>query len=259
MGFTPEASPNLAAEDDAQNRVNCGPSDNFAMAYHPDEWAMDVRGRLRPTIVQLSKAPGVGPVGARGDFRAAKAWYESQGYVVLPHNLLGATDYVAPYRNKKGALVHRTIFQVGYNDATGTTKWSFDQEAYDAFIELLRKRGIVQQPKPQIIVGLIEQTKSILENKRQPRVDDAEKIERYNEQVAILRKQLTTLEAELVESYKVHGHPASQGRSSILRLLEGVPDAPAEDAPAEDKPRRRGFRPESRPKPVVDGEPEDNS
>lgn len=230
MPFVSEGSPNTHQAQDAANRVSCPPSDNFVVAYHPEEWMLDGKGRLVPTLVQFSKAPGVCGVTANGDFRAAKAAYEARGYVILPHDILGGEDYVALYRNRKGAKVHKTVFQFGYNDSTGDTKWGFDQEAYEAFIGFLRKKGLVKQPKPTVVSGLLQQVRETLSNKRQPRTDDQSKVQAYNEQCAVLRAQITTLEAELAKSVEVYGAEQSPARSRVLSLLA---DAAADDDAAE--------------------------
>jgi hypothetical protein len=264
MPFASEGSPNTAAQQDLSNRVACPPSDNFMLAYHPDEWMLDARGRLIPVLVQLSKAPGVCGVTADGSFRAAKAAYEERGWVLLPHDVLDGQDYVALYRNRKGARVHRTVFQYGYNDATGTTKWGVDRKAYEAFITFLRRRGFIKQPRPQIVAGLLEATRETLKNKRQPRTDDHSKVEAYNEQCEILRTQIATLEAELATSIETYGAEEAPARGRVLHLLESLAaddDAAEQDAPAA-QPAPKLVKPARTRKGALvadDGGPEDNS
>lgn len=239
MAFSPLPSANLQAAADAAGRVSDRPRGNFVFGYHPEEWQMDVAGRLVPVIVHLSRDPGINGVGPDGSFRSAKVQYEERGYVLIPHDVLGDTDYVAPYLNKKGAKVHRTLFQTGYNDATGNTQWAFDQEAWDAFIDLLRERGVIAQPRPEVLHGLLEQVRQTLANKRIPRSDDQSKVDSYNMQCDLLKAQIATLEREHVKSVQVHGQGSSPGRSVVLELLGRQKAADIVAAPAADAVRAK--------------------
>lgn len=229
--FVAEESPNLRQKREVANRVKDLPRGNFMFFYHPDEWAMDHRGRLMPTVIHCSKDPGSGAVAANGDFTPAELEYRKRGWLPIPHETLGEVDYVAPYRNTKGKMVHRTIFQRGYNTAEGTTRWAFDQEAWDAFIALLRKRGLIKQPRPEVVSGLLEAAQEALRNIRAPRSDDGEKMERYLERVEVLKRQIAVLCDELGASYEAHGRPSSPGRSKVLALLEGLDDEMESDDP----------------------------
>jgi hypothetical protein len=222
MAFTPEESPNLKAARDAENRVKDSPRGNFIFAYHPDEWVLDHRGRLVPTIVHLSKEPGDGGVGADGDFMPAELQYRKRGWQLIPHDILGKQDYVALYRNVRGKRVHRTIFQEGYNTAAGTTEWAFDEDGWVMFLGLLRKKGLIKQPRPKVVAGLLRTQQELLEDKlkREPNTDSGVKHERWEKAVQTIRDGIRTLERELEKSYEVYGRPQSIGRSSVQDLLE---------------------------------------
>jgi hypothetical protein len=234
MAYTPEPSPNLATKRDAENRVRDLPRGNFMLAYHPDEWQLDARGRLIPTVVHLSKEVGHGAVAADGDFTPAEIEYKRRGYQLIPHDILGDIDYVALYRNRKGKKVHRSIFQEPYDTANGVTEWTFDQEAWDRFISLLRKRNFIKAPRPKIVEGLLRQTEEAYDGllRREPSRDQAEKHEAWQKKVDLIRSQVRTLKAELEASYETYGRPASRARSALAAQLAALETTGDEDVDA---------------------------
>lgn len=251
MAFIPEASPNLAQEKQRNSRVNDLPRDNFQFAWNPRDWQVDAEGNMVPTIVHLSKSPGVNGVGKDGDFEPAAARYRKQGWKLIPHDVLGADlDYVTPYKNRKGKMVHRTLFQKPYNTSEDITDWAFDREAWTSFIQLLRKRNIITQPEPAIVRGWVERKEAEVHQLRTPPTNDGPAMRRYEEQSTRLNLQLEGLKREYEVSIGIYGAPASSARSRIADLLaNAVGVDPEEQALIESV---RGEAPRSKGHPLQD-------
>lgn len=223
MSFVAEQSPNVRAKKEAANRVNDLPRPNFIFFYCPDDWHVDFRGKLMPTVVHISKEPGSGAVSPDGDFAPQELALKKRGFLPIDHEVIAAdTDYVAPYRNRKGRVVHRTVFQRPYATVEGVTNWAFDQDAWDDFIALLRAKGVIRRPRPEILSGMLEQQRELLRNKRSPRTDDGEAIERYNEKIKRIHAAIDVLTAEVAASEKEYGKSAAPGRVVVLDQLKAA-------------------------------------
>lgn len=232
-GFIAEDSPNLTRKRRDEGRVKDSPRGNFQFFFHPDDWQTDGQGRMVPTITQVSKDVGSGAVRADGDFDPELLRLQKAGWVAIPHDVLGAVDYVTPYKNKKGKLVHRSIFQVPYNTADGTTEWAHDADLWADFIKLLRTKGIVKAPAPAVVQALIRKTEQRLEFllRRQPnREAEPEKVENWQRKLDLCRLTLTNLAVEFEAACKVHGSPAAPGRTR-LNLKQLIADAEAANTP----------------------------
>jgi len=159
-----------------------------------------------PVIVPLSKSPGAQGVGRRGEFTPARVWYEDQGMVLIPHDVMGDLDYVAPYLTTRGKMTHRSIFQRPVNGAN-KTDWVMDGKAYKKFIKLCREKGIIPPPQPQTIKSLLNMTRSQYENLQVPTTEDRSRRDRYEATASRLKKQISVLEAELHLSEEHYGKP----------------------------------------------------
>jgi hypothetical protein len=240
QAFTAGADPNLAPIEDAKNRVNDMPRGNFQFAYHPDDWQLNQDAELVPVISHMPKTPGCNGVDKNGDFTPARIRYENLGYRLINHDVLPG-GYVAVYRNKKGSKVHRTVFQRGH-DFQGVTHWLHDGKAWSGFIKLLRQRGIIQQPKPEVVLAMLKIKRQVYEGMRQPRVDDAAGLTRYNEKVERMQREIATLEREMKASEELYGEATSPVRDTVLAELAALADEPVpvpETKAPETKARRR--------------------
>lgn len=220
-GQVPEAlpSPNIRSESARKHVVFDTPRGNFILAHRSTEWVLNEAGDLLPVIVQLSKSPGVQGVGRRGQFGEARAWYEANGLILIPHSVL-PKDYVRLYRNAKGKKVHRTVFQTPVNTADKTTIWNHDSEAWGKFLQLLRIRRIVLPPMPSTIAHMLRIRQLAYDNLRVPSADDVSRRDRYERQASMLKRQIATLQDELESSYEHYGRPQAAVRSEISDLLD---------------------------------------
>ncbi|MCP4962776.1 MAG: hypothetical protein GY925_26350 [Actinomycetia bacterium] len=242
--YTPEASPNLQKQQDAANRVNDLPRGNYMFATNPEDWQVSGSNppRLVPVVTHVSKEAGNCGVDTYGNFAPAEAYYKRNGITLIPHDVLEGLDYVAPYTNKKGAKVHRSIFQTGYQDPAGVTQWTFDQEAWDGFLDLLRDRGIIKQPRPQVVEGLITVREQRLASMRAPAVSDGEKYRQYEEECESIRGAIKMLKAEHEKSVAAWGAPKSPGRSKVraaLDALKALKSKPATDTDTDTDAKRQ--------------------
>lgn len=220
-GFIAE-SPNERRTVEQAGRVKDLPRPNFVFFYHPTEWQLNVAGDLVPSIGHFSRAVGAG-ADANGDFTPQRNRLLSRGFIEIPTNVLGAAlpDYVAEYTNHRGKAVCRTVFQTPYNDGTGNTKWRTDDEAVTAFIAFLRRKGIVQRPKPEVVEGLLIRQEAILNRLADVRVaDNGPAQRRHAAKVAAAERGVEVLRRELEESREVYGAPTAHARSAVLRLLQ---------------------------------------
>jgi hypothetical protein len=253
-GFLVE-SPNAERAVDKSGRVRDVPRPNFALYYHPAEWQLAGDGELLPSLSHMSLAPGAG-ADEHGDFSRRHAELTARGYVQIPHNVLGAAmpDYVAKYRNQRGKGVHRTVFQVPYNDQSGNTRWRADDDAIRAFVTYLRKRGVVQRPTPPVIEGLIAEFDRKL--RRQSQITPAgnhSARERHEKKMQAYELALGVLRRELAEAVEAYGAPASPARSAIFSLLEEAePEAVAADEVAAKVRTTRKKKPAESPPPPAD-------
>ncbi len=248
-GFVAE-SPNAQRQVEQEGRVDDLPRANFVLFYHPAEWQLTHDGELTPSISHMSLAPGAG-ADENGDFTHRRSQLLKRGWVEIPHDVLGEElpDYVAKYTNKYGKAVCRTIFQQPYNDATRKTRWRYDEEAGRAFVQFLRKRGIIKQPTPEVVEGLLVAQERLLARLATVRPADNEaahavyrsKLERCEHAISVLR-------AELGRSRDLHGAPAAPARSALLRLLQKQEEA--EEATPVALVRKRGKRREPEPAPT---------
>lgn len=229
MSFTPQQSPNLREQREAANRVKDDPRPNFVLVVHPLEWKVHADGHMLPTITAVGKQVGTGAVDRDGDFALEQRRLEKQGLIVIPHDVLGPdADYVAPYLNRKGKTVCRSIFQVGYTGPGGETLWQHDREAYVRFVELLIRRGLIPPPTPQVISGMrVEQEQRIkFLASRRPSELHPELVERHQQQVSAAQRALDVLTDAMSAAEQHYGKPRSQGRDLVLAALDA---ADAED------------------------------
>lgn len=232
-------SPNLQRQQEEEGRVQDHPSANFVLAHPRDEWTLTEDGEIRPVIVQLSKSPGVQGVDRRGGFAHAEAYYRSQGFTLIPHDIVPG-DYVAAYKNARGQAVHRSIFTEPVDGPNGTV-WVHDGESWAKFLALLKLRGIVTTPRPHIVRSMLESVRQQYDQLRPPAIDDASRRDAYDRRVAMLRRQIATLEAALVESTKEHGTPEQRTGSGVGSMLDAaLADAAAGKPPAPARGKGRG-------------------
>ncbi len=234
--FQPEPSPNLAKQAQEQGRVRDQPRGNYIWGYHPDDWQQDGEGNLFPVLTHLSKEAGNGGVDKDGSFERAEIQYRKRGIVLIPHEALAeGTDYVVPYRNRRGKVVHRNILQTPYMDQ-GVTKWAFDDEGRKLVIQALRKAGYIKPPKPHVLRGMLELAQGALGQLRIPRSEDSLAMERYDDSKNRLQRQIAKLEEELAASVEVYGEQHSPARGLASNLLQRLKEeAEAEEAAAAPK------------------------
>lgn len=222
---------------DPDRRVKDRPRDPFQFAYNPDEWGIDYRGRLVPQISHIAMGVGNGAVDPQtGDTTQHRRELEARGWRFVPLDFLGDGSYVRRYRNTKGQAVHRSVFAVPTAGAPGLpTRWVPDQEAIDGFIELMRLRGLIEQPRPEVVAQLIEQQEHRLDNylKKAP-TDDSRRADLYKRRIEGCEAALATLRTELEKSEREHGRRAATGRDMVSRALKAArgeavaaPEAPA--------------------------------
>ena len=236
--FTPGQDPNLAQKEDHTALVSDIPRGNFQFAYHPDDWQLDAESTLIPVVVHVSKTPGCNGVDEYGNFDQARLNYERNGYKLISHDIL-PSGYVAPYRNKKRQMVHRTVFQRPTN-IHGATHWTHDAQAWRGFIKLLRKKGAVEQPRPAVLQSMIAIRENMLRAMVQPRVDDSRAIDAYNARVDKIKRDLATLTTELESAITTYGAPEAPARSVVDDVLA---ELAALDEPTPDpKPKQRRAR-----------------
>ena len=161
--FAAEESPNVRRRRDQKGRVKDDPRANFQLYFHPSDWQLTAAGEFRPVFCHVSKEPGSGAVRPDGDFALEADRLRKAGWIAIDHEILGeGTDYVAPFRNAKGKLVHRSIFQTPFVGEGGQTDWRFDDEAFAAFVRLLRKMKVIKPPTPSLVVGHLERARERL-------------------------------------------------------------------------------------------------
>jgi hypothetical protein len=222
--YVAESSGNLTPDAVEGGRVKEFPYGNFMLMVHPLDWQMHVSGQLRPVIVQIGKEVGNGAVSRRGNANAHRLEHEQRGYVMIPHDLLG-DDYVQVYRNEHGKKVHVTVFQVPVPGLDGTT-WEFRAEAYEKFLKLLKLRGIVKAPQPQVVRKLLNDQRHLQseELKRGPRAQTAEMVDKYERTMRKLTETIAYLEGELAASIRIYGDT----RGEIDDRLDALLDAEVE-------------------------------
>lgn len=239
-GFIVE-SPNAQRQADVGGRVKDLPRPNFVLYYHPAEWQLTAEGELTPSISHMSIAPGAG-ADERGNFELRAAELARRGYVRIPHDVLGDAlpDYVAKYTNQRGKGVHRTVFQQPYNDATGNTRWRTDMEAVRAFVRVLRKRGVVARPRPEVVEGVLIAQQRMLDRLAKVRPADTEQAKaRHEAKLQRMERAIAYLQRELEESADVYGRPSSPARSLLADLLDAAEDGAEDVARAVKAPRKK--------------------
>lgn len=217
-------NPNAEVVEQKEGRVKDKPRANWMFFFHPHEWQVDVHGRIVPVLSQMSMSPGAG-ADPSGDFTPQKRLLESRGWVAIPHSVLrrelGIKDYVVRYVNHRGKGVCRSIFQTPFTDGTGQTGWKMDEEAYDAFIELLRQREIIPPPQPRIIQQLLdsERRRMAFLTDRRPDERNAPAVQRHEIKVRRCERAIENLEEELHDSIRVYGEEAAPVRSKLVGAL----------------------------------------
>lgn len=244
---TRRKSPNLQAAEAAANAVRDVPRGNFMFAHHPEDWQVSEDGTLVPTVVQLSKEPGVQGVTRAGGFKPAQIDYEGRGWILIPHDVIPG-DYVAVWSNRKGKDVHRSAFLQPVNTANRTT-WAFDAEGWSEFVAYLREKGIIPPPRPAIVQQLLDVKRSAYDNLHAPTSDAPNAHDRYKRKLAMLKRQIGTLEDELAAAEAHHGKALArtvEGKSLAEQLrdlrAELRPAASTESGDVEDeqlKPKKR--------------------
>lgn len=221
--FVAHDSGNLAQQADIDGRVKDAPRGNFKMFVHPRDWVLDVNGQLVPVVSHISKEVGAGSVTKKGAFDQRELEHIKQGWIPIPHDILGARDYVDCYFNEKGRKVHRSAFQVPDHGPDGETIWMHDQEAWYKFIDLLRARGIVKPPAVSVVKGILHQRRQLYEFKAQrgPRNQTDEARERFEREMKGLRAAIELLEQELSKSEAHYGPEASAVGDLLDELLDG--------------------------------------
>jgi hypothetical protein len=251
----------------------------FWLAHRPGDWIVDTEGRILPDLRRIADAPGVHSTGRHGDFRATKARHEAGfGFKFIPHDVLGpGTSYLRVFINKKGKPVHRTIFDRPIARQSGRTKFRCDREAWRDFLFFLQTDphlpGHIDPPRPEIVEGLLVQTRRHRRALRAPSTDDPAKRAEYADLCKTVESQIGSLEramAAAVEHYGALGveetvepsealaglakfrrrREASEGAAPVV--VEPVtvePAPPAVDlAPPKPKPKTKPKR-KSRAKP----------
>jgi len=205
---TPLPSPNTAAAQDRESRVDAVVYGNYKLMFRDQDWVIDPEGHIRPLIKPCSKTMGVNSNDPRngGSFVANQRQHEANGYTFIEHDVLpGGRDYVVPYKTKKGRLTHRCVFEVPVLRGDGKTKFLIDRSAWDAFVRMLRAKGVIKPPQPSTIAGMITQKRSEMNHLVQPTGGDERMQRRYRDAAARLQRQLDSLESEMETSVKAFG------------------------------------------------------
>lgn len=264
QGFVPESSGNLEPGATDDGLLDDLPRGNFMFMVHPLDWQIDQRGKLVPVVVHIGKEVGNGSVSRKGDWTQHLLEHQRNGFVLIPHDILGADrDYVDVYRNKHRKKVHRTVFETPQVGPDGKTVYSVDLKAWWKFLDLLRLRGIVKAPQVRVVREMLNAKRMLYSDKekRGPRNTTGEAIERYEREMRQLRDVMLMLEAELAESIRVYGEDVSVVDGRLDQLLEQELELAKSTAGATDsvrravkpRPKARGIVPE-KPTDAVDDE-----
>lgn len=199
----------------------------FEFMWNPNEWGMNVDGKLLPTVIHAPKKRGVNGFGYFKRWEEVRVQYERLGWRRLdkaqvakflrdPNDPEDVGGYTAEYTNQRGQTVYRTIFQAEWKDASGTSHWSHDGEAWAEFIEACIELGLIERPKPEVVRGLLESAKRYLDRLRKPATDDPVQIQRWQEKVERGARNIQLLEEHLRQSREVHGVNAAPVRTIDL-------------------------------------------
>ena len=234
MAFVAEESPNLKQAAAVEGRVSDEPRPNFQLFVCPLEWSVARSGALMPTIVHVNKLPGTGAVTRRGGFAPELLRQQASGRIPIPHEAVPG-DYVKVYRNKKGRQVCRSAFQVPYQGADGVTLWSHDNDAYERWVALMIRQGIIPRPSAPVLHGLREQHRVARDHLGKSKPTNPAAEEAWREQLDFHLHALEVIDEHLEAARAAGDVTQAQSIRDFLAEAEAALEAALEE-PTEPEP-----------------------